>query len=71
MIAWRSQASALSATFSVVYPVRVGPAWARPTKVSGTAAQMTDYLLVYRDSAPLHPWSGEAFDVSGQAAEAK
>ncbi len=43
----------------------------QPWQVSGTAAQMTDYLLVYRDSAPLHPWSGDAFDVSGQAAEAR
>lgn len=43
----------------------------QPWEVSGTAAQMTDYVLVYRDSAPLHPWSGEAFDVSGQAREAR
>jgi hypothetical protein len=43
----------------------------QPWEVSGTAAQMTDYLLVYRNSAPLHPWSGEAFDVSGRAAAAR
>lgn len=43
----------------------------QPWEVSGTTAQMTDYVLLYRDSAPLHPWSGEAFDVSGSAAAAR
>ena len=43
----------------------------QPWEVSGTTAQMTDYVLLYRDSAPLHPWSGEAFDVTGAAAAAK
>jgi hypothetical protein len=42
-----------------------------PWDVSGTAAEMTDYVVVYRGTAPLHPWSGEAFDVSGAAATAK
>lgn len=42
-----------------------------PWEVSGTAAEMTDYVVVYRDTAPLYPWSGEAFDVSGAAATAK
>lgn len=43
----------------------------KPWDVSGTTTQMTDYVLVYRDTAPLHPWSGEAFDLSGAAATAK
>lgn len=43
----------------------------QPWDVSGTTAQMTDYVLLYRDSAPLYPWSGNAFDVSGQAAAVK
>lgn len=43
----------------------------QPWEVSGTSSQMTDYVLLYRDSAPLYPWSGNAFDVSGQAATAK
>lgn len=43
----------------------------KPWKVAGTAAQMTDYVLLYRDSAPLHPWAGKAFDVTGEAAAAK
>lgn len=42
-----------------------------PWEVSGTAAEMTDYVVVYRDTAPLYPWSGEAFDVSGAAATAR
>jgi hypothetical protein len=41
---------------------------ARPWTVEGSAADMTDYLIVYRDSAPLRPWSGRAFDLSGRAA---
>lgn len=41
---------------------------ARPWTVEGSAADMTDYLVVYRDSAPLTPWSGRAFDLSGRAA---
>jgi hypothetical protein len=43
----------------------------QPWEVSGTTAEMTDYILLYRDSAPLHPWSGEAFDVSGEATAAR
>ncbi|WP_213271947.1 hypothetical protein [Hyphomonas sp.] len=42
-----------------------------PWDVSGTTTQMTDYVLVYRDTAPLYPWSGTAFDLSGAAATAK
>jgi hypothetical protein len=41
---------------------------ARPWTVEGSAADMTDYLIVYRNSAPLTPWSGRAFDLSGRAA---
>ncbi len=43
----------------------------KPWEVAGTAAQMTDYVLLYRGTAPLHPWSGEAFDLSGAAADAE
>jgi hypothetical protein len=43
----------------------------KPWDVSGTTTQMTDYVLVYRDTAPLYPWAGEAFDLSGAAALAK
>lgn len=42
-----------------------------PWDVSGTTTQMTDYVLLYRGTAPLTPWSGEAFDLSGQAAAAR
>jgi len=43
----------------------------QPWEVSGTTAQMTDYVLLYRDTAPLYPWSGKAFDLSGHGAAAK
>lgn len=43
----------------------------RPWNIGGTAAQMTDYVLLYRDTPPLHPWSGAAYDVSGQASAAQ
>ena len=43
----------------------------QPWEISGSTAQMTDYLLLYRDTAPLHPWSGKAYDLTGSAAEAK
>lgn len=43
----------------------------KPWDVSGTTTQMTDYVLVYRDTAPLYPWSGTAFDLSGAAATAR
>ena len=36
----------------------------QPWKVSGSASEMTDYIIVYRNSRPLHPWSGEAFDLT-------
>lgn len=42
-----------------------------PWEVSGSTSQMTDYVLLYRNTAPLHPWSGKVFDLSGQAAAAK
>ena len=41
----------------------------RPWKVSGSASDMTDYLLIYRDTAPLTPWRGDAFDMTGKASE--
>lgn len=43
----------------------------KPWQISGTTAQMTDYVLLYRGTAPLHPWSGQAFDLSGAATAAK
>lgn len=42
----------------------------QPWELGGSAADMTDYYIVFRGSAPLTPWSGSAFDITGQAAGA-
>lgn len=42
----------------------------QPWDVEGSAAGMTDYVVAYRDSPPLRPWRGEAYDASGKAAAA-
>lgn len=43
----------------------------QPWEISGSATDMTDYILIYRDTPPLRPWNGEAFDITGQAADAR
>lgn len=40
----------------------------RPWEIEGSAAAMTDYMIVYRGTPPLTPWAGEAHDLSGMAA---
>jgi len=42
----------------------------QPWEYGGSAAEMTDYYISYRGTAPLTPWAGEAFDITGQAAAA-
>ncbi|MEM9170002.1 MAG: hypothetical protein AAGC56_10140, partial [Pseudomonadota bacterium] len=38
---------------------------AQPWNVDGAAADAMDYLIAFKGSAPLTPWSGAAFDISG------
>lgn len=42
----------------------------QPWEMGGSAAEMTDYYIIFNGSAPLTPWAGEAFDISGQASTA-
>lgn len=42
----------------------------QPWEMGGSAAEMTDYYIAFDGSAPLTPWAGEAFDITGQAAAA-
>jgi hypothetical protein len=41
-----------------------------PFSYGGPAAEITDYFIAIAGSAPLTPWSGEVYDLSGLAAEA-